>query len=113
LKFERIQTPEVSRGKALRSKIEVEQVIRACCEYFRVAREEMMRSGRSESRKICIYLIKKHTCATNREIAELFGTLTYSAVAKISGSVSKQLAVNEQLQEQIKKLEIRYSFFKA
>jgi chromosomal replication initiation ATPase DnaA len=107
-------TAEVSRGKALRSKIDVEQIIRACCcEYFRVAREEMLRSRRSESRKLCIYLIKKHTCATNRVIAELFGTLTYSAVAKISEGISKQLAVNKQLREQVKKLEMKYSYFKA
>jgi len=112
LKFERVQMPEISRGKALRSKIDIEQIIRACCEYFRVPREEMLRSRRSASRKVCIYLIRKHTCATNREIAELFGTLTYSAVAKISGSVSKQL-LNKDVREQIKKLETKYSYFKA
>lgn len=41
-----------------------------------------------------------------------FGTLSYSAVAKISGSVSKQLAVDKELREEIKRLQVNFSFFK-
>ena len=66
----------------------IEEIIPACCEYFGVTREEITHSRRSQSRKACIYPIRKHTCATNRETAESFGTLSYSAVAKISGNVS-------------------------
>jgi hypothetical protein len=38
--------------------------------------------------------------------------LTYSAVAKINGSVSKQLAVNKESGEEIRRLEVEYSYFK-
>ena len=70
------------------------------------------KSRRSQSRKACIYLIKKHTCATNREIAESFGTLSYSAVARISESASSQLAADNELREEIKRLQVNFSFFK-
>lgn len=113
LKTERVDTPEVSHGKALRSTIGMEEIISACCEYFEVTREEILRNKRSEARKACIYLMKKHTCATNREIAELFGTLTYSAVAKISQNISKQLGIDKELKECIKGLQLKYSLFKA
>ncbi|GAB7025467.1 REP-associated tyrosine transposase [Geotalea toluenoxydans] len=109
----RIETPEVSHGKALRSAMGLEEIISACCEYFEVAREEIMRDKRSEARKACIYLMKKHTCATNREIAKLFGTLSYSAVAKISQNISQQLGVDKSLQERIKGLQVKNSLFKA
>ena len=79
---------------------------------YHVTWEEITQSRRSRSRKACIYLIKKHTCATNRETAESFGTLSYSAVAKISGNVSKQLAVDKELREEIKRLQVNFSFFK-
>ncbi|SPF44949.1 hypothetical protein SBDP1_520004 [Syntrophobacter sp. SbD1] len=112
VKYEQIESPAVSHSKIFRSTLGIEEIISACCEYFRVTLEEIAHSRRGQSRKACIYLIKKHTCATNREIAESFGTLTYSAVAKINGSVSKQLAVDKGFREEIKRLEVKYSYFK-
>ncbi len=113
LESERVETPEVSHSKALRSPLGMEEVISSCCEYFGVAKDEIMRDKRNEARKVCIYLIKKHTCATNREIAELFGTLSYSAVAKISQNISKQMGVDTELKGRIKGVEVKNSLFKA
>jgi len=47
------------------------------------------------------------------EIAELFGTLSYSAVAKISQRVSKQLGGDNGFRELIISLLLKYSFFKT
>jgi putative transposase len=113
LEIERLETPEVSHGKALRSTTGLEEIMSACCVHFEVAKEEIMRDKRSEARKACIYLMKKHTCATNRDIAELFGTLSYSAVAKISQYFSKQLEEDKSLRERIKGLQLKNSLFKA
>ncbi|MDD2335275.1 MAG: transposase [Geobacteraceae bacterium] len=113
IESERVETPEVSHGKALRSVVGLEEIVSACCEYFEVAREEIMRNKRSEARKACIYLMKKHTSTTNREIAELFGTLSYSAVAKVSQNITQQLESDKELQKRIKGLQSKYSLFKA
>jgi putative transposase len=113
LEPERVETPEVSHSKALRSSLGMEEIISMCCQYFGIAKEEIMRNKRNEARKVCVYLIKKHTCATNREIAELFGTLSYSAVAKISQNISKQLGIDKELNGRIKGLQVVNSLFKA
>lgn len=84
--------------------------VQFCREHSGNTREEMTHSRRSESRKVCIYLIKRHTSATNAHIAELFGSLSYSAVAKINGNVSKKLLVDKELRDQIKRLQLKYSF---
>jgi len=110
---ERVETTDVSHGKALRSVTGLEEIITACCEYFKVAREDVILNKRSEARKACVYLMKKHTCATNREIAELFGTLSYSAVAKISQNITQQLERDKALQKRINGLQGKYSLFKA
>jgi REP element-mobilizing transposase RayT len=110
---ERLETPEVSHGKALRYRMGLEDTLSACCEHFKIAREEILRDKRSEARKACIYLMKKHTGATNREIAELFGTLTYSAVAKISQNFSRQMAVDKELRWRINGFRVGNSLFKA
>ena len=114
VKSEQVQSPAFSHAKALRSTIGTEEIISACCEHFGATREDIAtRNRRSEARKACVYLIKKHTCATNREIVESFGTLTYSAVAKINESVSKQMATDRGLRGQIERLEAKYSYFKT
>ena len=111
VKSERVRSAETSHRKAMRSPLEIEEIISACCEHFGVTREDITaRSRRSESRKACIHLIKKHTCATNRDIAELFGTLTHSAVAKINESLLKKLLLDKELRKHIKRLEAKYSF---
>ncbi len=113
IESERLESPYISHGKSLRSVAGLEEIISACCEYFEISREEIMRSKRSEARKACVYLMKKHTCATNPEIAELFGTLSYSAVAKISQNITQQLERDKSLQKRIKVLQCKYSLFKA
>ena len=113
VKLDRVKNPETSHRKALRSSLGIEEILMACCDHFDVTREEARKIRRSDSRKVCIHLIKKHTSVTNREIAQMFGTLSSSAVAKINESVSKRLAVDKELRKQIKRLEAKYSFFKG
>ena len=60
---------------------ESEEVIEAISDYFKVSRDDVIRD-RAEWRNMAIYLMKKHTGMTNRQIGGLFGDLSYSAVAK-------------------------------
>ena len=75
--------------------------------------EELKNSRWGDSRKTCEYLIKKHTSATNRQIADIFGNLSYSAVAKIDRSVSSRLATDKDLRGLIERIQVEYSLFKA
>ncbi|MCE5242944.1 MAG: hypothetical protein LLF99_07070 [Desulfobacteraceae bacterium] len=91
----------------------MDDILSACCKHFGVTREKLKNSRRGDSRKVCVYLIKRHTGATNREIAELFGCLSYSAVAKIDWSVSSRLATDDDLRGLIERMQAEYSFFKV
>lgn len=113
VKSERIKSPETSHRKAVRSGLEVEDIISACCEHFGVAREELIGDRSGVPRKACVHLAKKYTPATNRDIAEKFGVLTYSAVAKINASVAKQLVTDRELRKAIERLEAANSCFKG
>jgi chromosomal replication initiation ATPase DnaA len=42
-----------------------------------------LKDGKDEPRKMAIYLLKIHTDINNRQIGELLGGLSYSAVAKV------------------------------
>jgi putative transposase len=110
LESESVETPEVSHSRAFRSAAGLEEIISACCEHFGVSREEMVLNKRDEVRKTCIYLMKKHTCATNREISGFFGGLSDSAVAKITQKVSKQLEADKGLKERLKTFQGKFPF---
>ena len=104
---------ETSYRKAISSDLGMEEIIGMLRAFWcRTGRDVAEPAGRIEG-KVCIHLIKKHTSSTNRDIAKTSGTLTHSAAAKINESVSKRLAADKELREQIKKLEIEYSLFKG
>jgi hypothetical protein len=58
-------------------------------------------------------LIKRHTSATNREIAELTGNLSFPAVAKIDRSISSPLVEDDDLRGFIQRIQSKYSYFKT
>ena len=113
LESQHATSQQISHDKALRATLGMDDIISACCKYFGVTLEELKKSRRHDSRKICVYLIKKHTSATNREIAELFGNLSYSAVAKIDQSVSSRLAADKDLRLLMERMRGEYSLFKT
>jgi len=57
-------------------------ILMALCGYFDIPREQLLEKN-SGHRKLVIYLLKGHTALTNRQIGQMFGGLTYSAVSKI------------------------------
>ena len=113
VKLDRAPGMDVSHRKAIGSAMCPGEIISACCEHFGVSREEMTRNRRSEARKACVYLIRKHTCASNREIGQFFGGLSYSAVTKIAASASKRLIGDEDFRRKIRGLELKHSLLKG
>jgi len=54
---------------------------------------------------LLLYLIKKHTGATNKAIGEVFGGITYSAVSKQYQRFIKELKGNRKLKKEMHKIE--------
>jgi chromosomal replication initiation ATPase DnaA len=76
-----LQGEEISNRKQLQAAYESDDVIEAISTYFNVSPDDVFKK-RSEYRNIAIYLMKKFTGMTNRQIGQLFGDLSYSAVAR-------------------------------
>lgn len=73
---------ETSHRKALQASSGADDIIVIVCERYGVAQDELPFKGRNDLRKICMYLMKKYTVCTNREIGKLFGGVSGFAVAK-------------------------------
>ena len=70
-------------------------------------------SGKGEPRDTVIYLIKKYTGLTNRQIGEIFGGLSYSAVAKVNQRFAEKLKKDKQLRRKVKNIIDNMSYVKG
>lgn len=113
LENDQLEGAEVSHRKALRASTGVEEIISALCEHYGASLEELAQNKRSQARNAGVYLLKKYTGATNAEIGELFGGISYSAVAKISQNVTRQMAEDSELMGRIRNLAASISIFKG
>ena len=57
--------------------------------------------GNKNKRDIAIYLLKKHTCLTNRQIGEQFSNISYSAIAKVYWRFLEKLKKDKMLRKKI------------
>ena len=74
---------EVSNKKELKAAYGMKEVLETVSSFYDELRKTGGENKLSEPRDIAVYLTKERTGATNREIGEVFGGLSYSAVAKI------------------------------
>jgi hypothetical protein len=106
LKDEDFQKEEISNRRFLKAEYGEEEILQAVCEYFNVTREQALKSSREkmkrrEFRNIAIYLIKKYTGITNSQLGELFGGISYSAVAKAHQRFEARLKKNNKLKKAV------------
>ena len=103
-----LQKEEISYRRELQAGYEAEEIIEAISDYFRVSRDDVIRD-RAEWRNIAIYLMKKFTGMTNRQIGRLFGDLSYSAVAKAYQRFSANLGSDKRLRKKVEAIRDKLS----
>jgi REP element-mobilizing transposase RayT len=103
---------EIAQRRELQAAHGSEEIIAAVCSHLKVSREDLLRRG-GENRKIAIYLMKKQTGMTNKQIGDLFGGLSYSAVAKVYQRFSAEAKKNKQLRKLLKELRVHLSSVKG
>jgi len=74
------------------------------CVYFEIFEDELLVNKDKSYRNIAIYLLKKHTGLTNRQIGELLGNISYLAVAKVYQRFSKKLNKDKALKKKIEEI---------
>ncbi len=106
LKDEDFQKEEISNRRFLKAEYGEGEILQAVCEYFNVTRQQALKSSREkmkrrEFRNIAIYLIKKYTGITNSQLGELFGGISYSAVAKAHQRFEARLKKDNKLRRTV------------
>ena len=101
----------IAQSRELQSACGREAVVEAVCREFNLPADWLFRD-RGLVRKVGIYLLKRYTGMTNRQIGNLFGNLSYSAVAKTSARFSEQLSKDRSLRRTIQQITAKMSHVK-
>jgi len=108
-----LDSEEISHRKALRATVGKEEIVTLLCDRFGISCEELAGNKSSKVRSTGIYLLKRYSGASNKEIGGLFGGMSYSAVTKAFQRFKKELGEDSKLRHQVQGLELKMSTFKA
>ena len=99
-----LEKEAISYRKALRAPYEVDEVLSTVCKHYGIPRKEVTNPSQGEVRKMCLYLMKKHTVTTTRDICGLLGDIRYEAAAKMYQRFVKNIAENDKLRKEAERL---------
>ena len=98
--FELIDKTETSNRKELHSANAVDHIIGIVASNFKISPNDVTKSKR-EIRNIAVYLIKTFTSIDNKQIGDLFGGLSYSAVSKVYQRFIDKLKKDKRLKRKV------------
>ena len=101
-----IKSDDVFHRRALRRNALTEKaVIAAVAKRFKMSMEELCasRSRPIRAKQIAIYLLRRHTALTNREIGEKFG-MGHSAVSKAGLYIEQLIARDKGMRRMVEKV---------
>ena len=90
----------------------MERIIDAVADHFEVSPEDVFKD-KGERRNIAVYLIKKWTSVTNGQIADMFGGVNFSAIAKANERFSAKIMKDRTLRKTVDKISRKMSYVKG
>ena len=112
VKFGYIQNQETSHRRDLHTAYAVDQIIDIVASEFKIMPKDVIKN-RGEFRNIAIYLSKKFTSISNKQIGDFFGGLSYSAVSKVNQRFAEKLKQDKRLRRKVDKMIKSMSYVKG
>ena len=99
---EQIETKEFAHKKKLKEYVKKEDIIEAVAKKYGKRPEELcrMKNRPMTQKQIAIYLLKRFTGLTNKEIGEIFG-MKYSAVSKAALNIRRLMPEKPELKQEV------------
>jgi putative transposase len=104
---------ELSGRRELRTSWQIKEILEVIAKSYRIQRNDITAGKSSEAKKAAIYLIKRRTGLTDREIGEQFGGLSYSAVAKACRRLESEMSRDSALKRRIGNIDLVLSNVKG
>jgi hypothetical protein len=104
LEDELLQRTETSQRKALRSPCEIGEIVSTVCAHYSITPEAAVSTQRNDMRKVVIFLMKKMSAASNKEIGEAVGGMSGFAAAKAYQRLKAELDKDAVLRKDVETL---------
>jgi REP element-mobilizing transposase RayT len=105
LKRQKLSDEIIEKGRFI-GKRTPEEIIKEVAQTFGIKEGEVLYRGKKEEgRKVAVYLIKRYSGLSNKEIGEIFGGIHYSSISKISIRLKDEMARNKDLDSLVKRIE--------
>jgi chromosomal replication initiation ATPase DnaA len=95
-----IEKEEISHRTELQVAFATEQIIDTIASYFGLSPEQVLKD-RGDYRNIAIHLMKKWTNITNKQIGDLFGGLSFTAVSKANQRFMMRMKKDRKLRRRV------------
>jgi putative transposase len=93
---------EIVERSRLKERPALEEILRLVAEKYGEEPETLRKRGRNkEARKVAIYVMKRYSGLSNRDIAKLFGGMHYTAVTKTCARLETEMNRDKELQKVI------------
>jgi len=103
---------EISNRKELASPFKTQWIIDFVAGYYEIDKCTIFEGSQNHYKKIVVYLLKRHTGASNIEIGDLFD-ISYSGISKMYRRLSDHMEKDKRLRKEITGLEFRLSTVKG
>ena len=103
---------DISHGREFQTALRCDDILVVLSSYFNTSRQEILEGG-NEYRNMAIYLLKKKTGLTNRQMGRMFCNMSYSAVSKVYQRFSARLRRDRRLRKDVEGVMARLSQFKT
>ena len=104
MKGKDLRRQDISYKRQLGVTKDIEEIIHAICSYYNVP-QKIILEDKKGFRKIVIYFSKKYTGLTNREMGNLLGGISYSAVTRVYQRFGEKILKDRNLRKQIEDIE--------
>ena len=95
---------DISNRRELKSRYSSEEIIKKVSMGLNVSTGIIVNSEKKEYRAIAVYLMKRYTSLTNKEIGRIFGNLSYSGVSKVNRRFEEKMKSNRILKMKVEKI---------
>ncbi|HDO21614.1 MAG TPA: transposase [Nitrospirae bacterium] len=109
LKRQYLQRGDISHRRQLMGRHDMEEIIELVAQECGVTKDDILKGRDREARKAAVYLTKKHTEVTNREIGKRFGGVSYSAVSKVVERTEREMEENRNMRRRINRMNRKLS----
>lgn len=96
--------PKESLRKGKKELYDPERIMKNVYDYFKLTKEELLKNRNKIYRDVAIYLLKEYTTLTNRELGDIFGDISYSAVTKAYQRFKEKMNKDRNLMASVKEI---------